>query len=135
MNLPITGGCLCGTIRYAINAEPVGAGNCHCRTCQKASGAPYLSILFVPYEGLEIIGIYKEFETLSDSGNTVYRGFCAECGTMLFARNSGNDKVRPVSAVTLDNPGIYKPNMDFWVSDAQAWDIMDSNIPKFDANP
>ncbi len=134
MKLPISGGCLCGKLRYQITAEPVGAGNCHCRTCQKATGSAYLAALFVPYESLEITGVYKEFASQSASGNTLHRGFCPECGSMLFGRNSGNDKIRPVSASTLDDPSIYQPNMDFWVSDAQPWDTMNPDLPKFAEN-
>lgn len=131
----ITGGCLCQAVRYEITKHPVGAGNCHCRTCQKALGAAYLPALFVPYAALKITGVYKEYASQSDSGNTVHRGFCPECGTTLFGRNSANDKFRPVNAATLDDPSIYQPHMDFWVSEAQAWDSMNPDLPKFDTNP
>ena len=135
MKLPITGGCLCGAVRYEILAEPIGAGNCHCRTCQRSVGTAYMPVLFVPYQALKISGQYKEFATTSASGNTMNRGFCPECGTALFGRNSGSDKIRPVNAATLDDPRVYQPHMDFWVSDAQPWDYMDPNLPKFDMNP
>lgn len=135
MKLPIKGGCLCGAVRFEINKKPIGAGNCHCRTCQRAVGAPYLPALFVPFDALIITGKYKEYASTSASGNTMNRGFCPNCGTTLFGRNSGTDKIRPVNAATLDNPGIYQPHMDFWVSDAQPWDTMDSELPKFDKNP
>ncbi len=135
MILPITGGCLCGAVRYEINAEPIGAGNCHCRTCQKAVSAPYVPILFVAYKALTISGEFKEFASLSGRGNTIHRAFCPECGSMVCARNSGTDKIRPVSASTLDDPSIYKPQMDFWVSDAQPWDYMNPELPKFEENP
>ncbi|MCK5121957.1 MAG: GFA family protein [Methylococcales bacterium] len=135
MKLPITGGCLCGAVKYEILAEPIGAGNCHCRTCQKSVGTTYFPALFVPYHALKITGAYKEYPTTSDSGNTVHRGFCPECGTSLFGRNSATDKIRPVNAATLDNPSIYKPHMDFWVSEAQSWDTMDPDLPKFEKDP
>ena len=94
-----------------------------------------MPVLFVPYQALKISGQYKEFATTSASGNTMNRGFCPECGTALFGRNSGSDKIRPVNAATLDDPRVYQPHMDFWVSDAQPWDYMDPNLPKFDMNP
>ena len=46
MTIHFTGGCACGTIRYEWSAEPVLAGNCHCRDCQRATGgtcAPWSS--------------------------------------------------------------------------------------------
>ncbi len=135
MNLPLKGGCLCGAVRYEISAKPIGSGNCHCRTCQKSVGTPYMPVLFVPYQALKITGNYKEYPTASASGNTMNRGFCPECGTSLFGRNSGSDTIRPVNACTLDDPSIYQAHMDFWVSDAQPWDIMDPEIDKFSENP
>jgi len=135
MKLPITGGCLCGKVRYEITAEPVSTANCHCRTCQKAVGAPYVAGLFVPASALTITGHYKEYASIAASGNTVYRGFCPECGTSLFGRNSAFTQIRPVSAVTLDDPSIYKPEKDMWVADAQPWDVMNPELPKFAGNP
>ena len=135
MQFPIKGGCLCGAVKYEILANPVGAGNCHCRTCQKSVGTAYMAILFVPYDALRITGTYKEYATTSDRGNTMNRAFCPECGTALFGRNSATDKIRPVNAATLDDPSIYQPHMDFWVSDAQPWDTMNPDLPKFDKNP
>lgn len=135
MELPLTGGCLCGKVRYVINALPVDTAICHCRTCQKAVGAPHFAALFVPASALEITGEYKEFASLADSGNTMYRAFCPVCGTSLFGRNSKFTGVRPVSAVTLDDPGWYKPDKDIWVSSAQPWDVMDPQRGKFSGNP
>lgn len=135
MKLPITGGCLCGKVRYEINAQPLSTANCHCRTCQKAVGAPYFAALFVPAEALKITGEYKEYASIAASGNTMFRGFCPECGTSLFGRNSKFTQVRPVSAVTLDDPSGFEPEKDMWVADAQPWDVMDAKLPKFPGNP
>jgi len=135
MKLPIEGGCLCKAVRYIIKAQPIDAGNCHCRTCQRAAGTAYLPALFVPYQALEITGDYREYASLSASGHTIHRGFCPICGTTLFGRNSASDKIRPVNAATLDDPSLYQPRMDFWVADAQPWDTMDSKLTKFEENP
>ena len=131
----ITGGCLCGAVRYEITEKPIGGANCHCRSCQKALGAAYFPGLFVPYDSLHISGSYKEFSTTAESGNTVYRAFCPECGTALFGRNSGFKDMRPVSAATLDDPSLFKPKHDIWVEDAQPWDCMNPELPKFNKNP
>lgn len=134
MKLPLTGGCLCGVVKYEISAAPVRYINCHCRTCQKSAGAPYLALIFVPAAALLITGGYREYPTIAASGNTVYRGFCAECGSALFGRNGTYTNIRPVTAATLDDPSIFKPQMDMWVADAQPWDIMDLNLPKCNNN-
>jgi hypothetical protein len=134
MKLPITGGCCCGAVRYEISAEPLGGINCHCRTCQKSVGAAYLPAMFVPAAALTITGNYKEYATTAASGNTVYRGFCPECGSSLFGKNSGFPDVRPISAATLDDPSIFHPTKNVWVAEAQPWDCMDAALPKFAGN-
>jgi hypothetical protein len=135
MKLPITGGCLCGKVRYEISEKPISTANCHCRTCQKAVGAAYFPAFFVPASALTITGDYKEYASIAASGNTMFRGFCPECGTSLFGRNSKFTEIRPVSAATLDDPSIYNPEKDMWVADAQLWDVMNPELPKFVGNP
>lgn len=135
MKLPITGGCLCGTVRYEISVKPTSSFNCHCRTCQKALGAPYLAAMLVPSSALIITGNYKEYASIAASGHAVYRAFCPECGTSLFGRNSAFTELRPVSASTLDDPSIFRPQKDIWVDDAQPWDYMNPDLPKFGGNP
>ncbi len=94
-----------------------------------------MPVLFVPYKALKNTGTIKEFKTISARGNTMLRAFCPQCGTSLFGKNSATDKIRPVNASTLDDPSVYQPQMDFWVSDAQPWDVMNPELPKFDENP
>jgi len=134
MKPPMTGGCLCGAVRYEILAEPIARINCHCRTCQKAAGAPYLALIFVPAAALKIHGNYKEFTTTAASGNKVYRAFCPQCGTPLFGKNSTFTSVRPVTATTLDDPSKFIPEKDMWVVDAQPWDYMNPALPKCSGN-
>ena len=134
MKIPMAGGCLCGEVRYQVVAEPIKMANCHCRSCQKWSGSAYLALLFVPEQALQVTGSYKEFPTMAASGNTVFRAFCAHCGTPLFGRNSVFTKLRPVAAATLDEPGLYRPELDMWVADAQSWDTMNAALPKYPGN-
>jgi hypothetical protein len=44
----LTGGCLCGAIRYEAKGTPALSAICHCRMCQRASGAPFMAVLFMP---------------------------------------------------------------------------------------
>ena len=50
----LTGGCLCGEVRYRITATPVEALYCHCRMCQRAHGAPVIAWLTVPLAAFEV---------------------------------------------------------------------------------
>jgi len=51
----LTGGCLCGDVRYRITAAPVEALYCHCRMCQRAHGAPVIAWLTVPVTAFEAL--------------------------------------------------------------------------------
>ena len=84
------GGCLCGTIRYEVNAEPQRIHNCHCDTCRKVTGSAFATNIFVAEDDIVITqGEPKSFSHTADSGNTVVKEFCANCGSQLFGHGTG----------------------------------------------
>jgi hypothetical protein len=135
MEIKFTGGCLCGAVRYECSAKPLMTGNCHCRDCQKSSGAPFVAAMAVPAAALKIHGEVKYYDVQSDRGNQFSRGFCPTCGSRLFAKSSGMPTLALITAATLDDPSVFRPAMDFYVSSAQPWDIMDPALPKFEKMP
>ncbi|HTV67905.1 MAG TPA: GFA family protein [Rhizobiaceae bacterium] len=85
----ITGGCLCGAVRYRTEAEPVISRLCWCRVCQYfALGNAAVGVCF-PTEGLSVTGELRDFESVADSGNRMHRRFCPVCGTFSVARSLG----------------------------------------------
>ncbi len=126
----MTGGCLCGAVGYTVNAEPLAMGFCHCRSCQRSTGAGYIAWIALPAEGLEITGNYKEYQSIGGSKQSVYRGFCTECGSRLFFRSDKLHGLKLISASSLDDPTQFKPQMHLWTEDAQVWDCMDEGIVK-----
>ena len=130
-----TGGCLCGAVRYECTAEAIFMGNCHCRDCQKASGGAYEPVIGIPLPALRIAGNVKYHEVKGDSGNTLSRGFCPECGSRLFGKTSAMTELAMITAGSLDNPNQYTPQMDIFTSSAQPWDHMNPALPKFPKMP
>jgi len=131
MEVPFSGGCACGTIRYECTAEPIMALNCHCRDCQRATGTAYASGIFVPGPALRITkGDPRYYATTADSGNLASRGFCPDCGSPLLARSSGHSMI-VIFASSLDDPSWHRPTMDVWVSKAQPWDHMDPGLARY----
>lgn len=135
MTVPFTGGCLCGAVRYRGTAEPVMAGHCHCRDCQKSTGGAMASLLAVPADSLAITGKPKYFSVKGESGQSVDRGFCPDCGTPLISKAGALPGVVFIKAGTLDDPSWYKPTFDIFTSSAQPWDHMDPALPKFPKMP
>jgi hypothetical protein len=87
MSQPRTGGCLCGAIRYETVGDPVFTLRCHCRDCQRQSGAAHVPAARVPSAGFRILqGTPKRYVTKADSGNEIVRVFCGDCGTPLYVQ-------------------------------------------------
>lgn len=136
--LPITGGCVCGAVRYECTAAPLLMFKCHCRDCQHVSGGGFVPGVLLPAEAFRVTkGAVKYHFTPSLAGGLHKRGFCADCGSRLTGGESATEP-RPWVGVTvgsLDDPSWFRPQMDFFVCDVQPWDLMDPATPKFDQYP
>jgi hypothetical protein len=71
----------------------------------------------------------------TDSGNTMSRGFCAECGSRLFSRISGRADAIGIHLTSLDDPNRYHPTMDIWTSSALKWDQLNPSLQKVEKGP
>src|SRR6516164_854092 len=115
MSTRFTGGCACGAIRYECSAAPVLALNCHCRDCQRATGTGYAFILRVLATAFRVTKADPRFYMVTaDSGNTVSRGFCSECGSPLFSRLSAMPEIVGVRAGGLDDQSWHHPAADIF---------------------
>ena len=130
-----TGGCLCGQVRYTIAAEPLGARMCWCTDCQRiASGSATVNALFPP-EAIAYTGEIATYEKVADSGNTVERGFCPQCGSQIFSRPKVNDTPTRIRVGTLDNPSAVAPQSIIWTDSAPQWAVLDPTLPHFPKAP
>ena len=82
-----------------------------------------------------LTGSPKYFAKKADSGNTVSRGFCSDCGSLLFVKESAAPDIIVITAGSLDDPSRYSPTGDLWTSSAQPWDHMNPDIEKFETQP
>ncbi len=131
----LTGGCLCGAVRYEVSGEPMVAGHCHCRDCQKASGAGHISAAFYPEGSFKIEGDLATYSSPADSGGTVTRSFCPTCGSRLFGQSTGMEGARAIMVGTLDDPSAFEPNFIVFARSRNGWDHMDGTLPAFEAMP
>jgi len=138
MTVPFTGGCACGAIRYECTAEPVVMLKCHCRDCQQAGGGAFAAAVLVPVESFKFTSGTPSYQfTPSEGGGQHKRGFCSKCGSRVTGGENSERAtgVVGVNAGSLDDPSTFLPQMDIWTSDAQPWDLMDPNLPKFEKYP
>ncbi|CAP43942.1 GFA family protein [Bordetella petrii] len=131
---PLAGGCQCGAIRYAITAQPMVAATCHCRDCQYASGGGPAHALVVASSALQVLqGRAHEHRYRNDSGNTIMRSFCRDCGTPLFG-GPADASYAIVKAGSLDEPERFRARMALWTDSAPSWHHIDTTIPCFARN-
>jgi hypothetical protein len=132
MTAPFTGGCLCGAVRYEVSAEPVAFALCHCRDCQYVSGGEPASVVVVMRDALKVTkGATKGYTKQGDSGKSVTRHFCANCGTPMFSDVEANPDIWVVKAGSMDDPSWLKPGVVLYTDSAQPWAHMAEGIPHF----
>lgn len=130
------GGCVCGAVRYECQAAPVLAAHCHCRDCQRSSGAPMSTVIGVPTQAFRAVkGKPKSHRYQGDSGKDVHRYFCGECGAPLYTEVAVMPDVRFIRAVSLDDASWVKPSMHIYCVSAQPWDNFSDGLPRFEKMP
>lgn len=103
------GGCLCGSVRYAVTSEPEYLIQCACNFCQRATGSHYLVETLFPLEDLDVTsGTPRTFDvTSSGSGKVIHIHFCEGCGTKLFMTFERYDDIYGVFTGTFDDTNWF----------------------------
>ena len=128
----ITGGCLCGAVRYAAKAAPITVRECWCRDCQYwASGSATVNIVFES-DKVSFTGDLSQYDSKAASGNQMHRGFCTKCGTAVTSAADARPHLIIIRAGTLDDTSLVKPEMVIWTSSAPGWAVLTPNIPHFE---
>lgn len=118
----ITGGCLCGKIRYTVSQPLQNIVACHCTHCQKASGAGASHNAPVPFDALSFTsGQPKLYEDTAQSGNILKRFFCGDCGSPIYSQREKTPEMVVLKVGTLDNSDDMKLIMNIWTNSARPW--------------
>jgi len=128
--MTIEGGCLCGAVRYRVDAVPITTRVCWCRLCQYMGGGSGTVNVFFPSEAVTVTGDMADYVSTADSGNVMHRRFCPACGTHLFSEAEARPHITVIRAGTLDDPEIAKPEITIWTSAAPSWAALDESIPQ-----
>jgi hypothetical protein len=127
----LTGGCLCGGIRYEIGAPLVSANYCHCTRCQRRTGtAASAQARIAPgslrvVQGEELLRAWRP-----DDGAAKY--FCSVCGAHMWSQDPNDPEIRAVRLGSFDDdPGI-RPGSRQYTAYAAVWEpIPDDGLPRF----
>ncbi len=130
MNASDSGGC--GAVRYRLLSAPFDAGWCHCRTCQRNSGAPAMAFASVKSgdlvftEGADRVKSFK-------SSRFGHRLFCGECGTPIAMAADVAPETIDFSIATLDDPDAVQPGFHIFYASKIAWFETADDLPKYEA--
>src|SRR3569832_1950446 len=107
---PGEGGCQCGAVRYRLNSAPLGVYACHCKDCQRWSGAWYQISMVVNAGDLELLsGALASFEKQADSGRAVRVMRCQHCHTNVWNKPQATPTLRVMKPGTLDDASWARP--------------------------
>jgi hypothetical protein len=136
MSTNFQGGCACGEIRYEASEEPFLVAHCHCRDCQRTSGAAFVTTAFMRKINFKLLrGTPRSCEFRADSGNILGRQFCGTCGSQLFFDVKAMPEIWGIKVTSLDDSSWVQPMMHVWVRSAQSWDKITDALPQYDRNP
>lgn len=126
MKLPLDGGCHCGALRYRLT-KAADSGYCHCRICQRTTGAPVLAWMHIPAGGFALT---KGTPNVYKSSSWGERLFCGTCGAQLLYRDSDTPEVVDINVGCLDDPGAAAPACHIFTKDRIAWFDTADNLPR-----
>lgn len=126
MSEVLTGGCLCGAIRYRIEGPARLVSNCHCSLCRRAHGAAFVTWLTVRADRFSVeTGEPKRYAS-SEHG---WRAFCPACGSQVISGSAHYARYVEVTAGTLDNPEAVAPDRHVFWPDRLKWVTRMDGLP------
>jgi adenylate cyclase len=125
----VTGGCLCGAVRYEAEVYLDEAYFCHCRMCQKSSGAPAEIAVLVKPGTLRFTGKEPKFYRSSPFAE---RGFCRDCGARIIYRPIAPEHAAYTNLAVgcLDHPEQVVPARHICVDTQQPWYKFQDGLPR-----
>jgi len=136
MTSPLNGSCLCGAIRYTVDVPITELRACHCTHCQKASGAAGSVNAVIPSAAFHLTqGELKRYDSRADSGRTLYRFFCGDCGSPIYSQRATAPETVVLRAGTLDGANGMKITTNIWTRSARPWAWIDPASKQFPGQP
>ena len=129
--MEITGQCLCGAIKYELLNPPAMTGVCHCKNCQRQAGSAFSTLAGVAKSDFSLtlgkMKLYEDGDT--DSGNTVKRFFCGDCGSPIYSAVPDSPDMVFLKTGTMDDTTGFTPQFNVWCSTKQNWVDLPQGVP------
>ena len=130
--LPLTGGCLCGGVRFELSAPPVAAGYCHCTRCQRRTGTAASAQARIEPGSLTVTAGEELIRSFEPPAGGFPKAFCSACGSALWSQSPDDPDVIAIRLGAFDaDPGV-EPSYRQFVADAARWEpIPDDGLPRY----
>ena len=120
--MKVDGGCHCGNIRFEAEVNPDTAGICHCTDCQALSGSAYRPNVRTIKGGFRLLaGQPKIYIKTAESGTKRAHGFCADCGTPIYATSVTAPQIYGLRLGTISQKAQLKPKFMGWCRSMKPW--------------
>jgi hypothetical protein len=125
------GGCTCRYIRYRMNSNPLFVHCCHCRWCQRETGASFALNALIEADRVQLLaGAVERIDTPSNSGKGQVISRCPRCRIAVWSNyGGGGDAVRFVRVGTLDEPDRLPPDIHIFTESRQPWIVLPADAP------
>jgi hypothetical protein len=132
-DFPIEGGCTCRAIRYRMTTRPMFVNCCHCRWCQRETGASFALNALIEADRVELLaGAPEAVDTPSNSGKGQKIWRCPTCRVSLWSNYSGaGPRIHFVRVGTLDRPDALPPDAHIFTASKQPWVELPAAAPAF----
>lgn len=125
------GGCTCRFVRYRMTTKPLFVHCCHCRWCQRETGASFALNAIIEAECVQLLqGEVDVVDTPSNSGKGQKISRCPKCQIAVWSNYAGGaDAVRFIRVGTLDDPDRFSPDIHIFTASKQPWIVLPPDIP------
>jgi len=123
----LSGRCSCGEVRYRVEGTVRDRCYCHCESCRRAVGAPFVAWGTVDSGNFSATGKIA----VIGSSEHVTRGFCERCGTTLTYQHALRSHEIDFTLVSLDDANALPPERHIWVRDKLSWVTLDDDLPQY----
>jgi hypothetical protein len=125
----VTGGCLCGAVRFSVALPTAFCGHCHCSMCRRNHGAAYVTWFAIAGSQLSIDRGEDELTRYVSSPHGS-RSFCRRCGSSLFCVSSRHPDVVDIPLANMDAPIDRGPESHVYFDDRAAWTAIGDELPR-----
>lgn len=129
--MTMTGGCMCGAVRYRVTGRPFSVAHCHCNSCRKHTGAPVVTLAGYLQDQVEFSG---DERSLYESSAGAVRAYCGKCGTPLTWEGDGGElgPIVELHLSTFDQPEALVPTAHAFYPERIPWFDIADELPRYD---